>query len=109
MSEEQEDARVSKSEKSDFKGARESTKGEHKPQEHTLPTWLTRRAWQENLLLVVISLVIVSLLVLLLLQAANAASKQVINLIQIVISWPAVIVLAVFLLYKPISRCLESL
>ncbi len=109
MSEEPEDPTVSKSEKSDFKRARESTKGEHKPQEHTLPTWLTSRTWQVNLLLVVISLVIVSLLVLLLLQPASAASKQVINLIQIVISWPVVIVLALFLLYKPISRFLESL
>ncbi len=106
---EQEDPTVSKGEKSDSKRAGESTKGEHSPQKHTLPLWLTSRTWQLNLLIVVIGLVIISLLVLLLLEPASAASREVINLIQIIISWPIVILLALLLLYKPISRFFESI
>jgi len=56
--------------------------------------------------------VVISLLVLVLLEyrstSGETALKDVTNLIQI-ISWPIVVAIALLLLYKPISRFLESL
>jgi hypothetical protein len=104
-----EDPMVFKRERSDSKRADESLNREHSSQKHPLPLWLISKAWQLSLLIIVIGLVIIASLILLLLEPASAASKEAIDLIQIIISWPVVIIIALFLLYKPLSQFFEFL
>jgi hypothetical protein len=89
-----------------------ATEAEQDPpsRQNTHSFWLTRSGWQQLLPVIIVG--ILGVLLLLLWEARNAPGdtvlKDIIGLVQ-AISWPIFGVIALFLLYKPISSFLVSL